>query len=210
MQIVLVRQESSQTPIAADIYRKSDMSNVFVSVDSSGRAEPNKTCSDNDTFVATPKTPAYLQIDPRQCAATLDFELPSVETTYALVIKGDDAEKSGNFAAAQQFYSLAAERFRVSQPAQYAVLQSKAHAAAAQVLKVEKPTTRVNGKEMLTPEMQAKLKAVQSSAHISPSGVLDERTQQVLSNTTSKAAVESARQVPPERIHALMQVQPGK
>lgn len=206
---VIVRQESSQAPIAAEVFRKSDMNDVFVSVDSTGRATPNKACSDTDSFVATPKTAAYLQIEPLPCSATLDFELPSAETTYALVVKGDDAMNSGNFAAAQQFYSLAAERFKVSQPAQYTLLQNKARNAAGQALKISAPTVKKDGDEKLSVETQNKLKEFQVRKNITPSGELDSLTQQALSGTTSKAAVESARQVPAERIRALT-LQPGK
>lgn len=207
---VIVRQESSQTPIAADVFRKSDMNDVFVSVDSTGRAAPNKSCSNTDSFVANPKTAAYLQIEPLPCAATLDFELPSAETTYALVVKGDDAMKSGNFGAAQQFYSLAAERFKVSQPAQYTLLQNKARNAAGQALKISAPTVEKDGDEKLSVETQNKLKEFQIRKNITPSGELDTLTQQALSGTSNKDAIESARQVPAERIRALTQLQPGK
>jgi len=199
---VIVRQESSQAGVAAEIYRLDDhdVRALFVTVDDSGRGAPDKLCAPDDRFVVNPRTPAYLKVEARHCAETIDFELPSAETSYALVIKGDEAAKIGDFGKAQAFYSLAASRFAVSQPAESRALQDKARIAAGRALKVAKPTVQINSEEKLTEETKEKLRAFQVRRGLDQTGVLDTPTQTALSGFTAAQAIESAHTVPPEAV----------
>lgn len=202
---VIVRQESNHNPIAADIFRQGD-STLFVSVGDSGEATLDKTCTSSDMFIVTPRVAAYLQIEPIPCSPTLDFELPSANTTYALVVQGDDAFKAGNFAAAQHYYTIAADRFAVSQPGLSSNLRSKANVAAGRALQIVNPTVQLNGNERLSVETQNKLKELQSRKGLPVTGALDEATSGKLSGMSKQDAIKNAQAVSPARIQEISRI----
>jgi hypothetical protein len=192
---VMVRQESSEKGVAADVFRLDD-SNAqffFVSVDDSGTSAPRKDCAAGDRFVVTPKTASYYATSPLTCAATLDFELSSVQAMDAVIKQADNLMNAGDFAKAQVYYSLAASRLSYAQPGAARELQNKAHIAAGRALQIEKPTVQVDNDEKFTEETKNKLKAFQSKHRLEQTGVLDTPTQTALAGFSPAEVLKSVR-----------------
>jgi hypothetical protein len=193
VQALIVRQETSQAGVAADVFKLDDSNGqvFFATVDDTGRASPGKDCAVGERFVVTPKTPAYLQMSPRPCAATIEFELSSAQAMMAVVVRADTLMTTGDFAKAQVYYSLAASRLQYSQPAEALTLQNKAHIAAGRALQIAKPTVQINNEEKFTEETKNKLRAFQSKNGLSQTGILDSPTQTALSGISPAEALKS-------------------
>jgi hypothetical protein len=195
---VIVRQESSEKGVAADIFRLDDNNAriFFVSVDDSGSSAPGKDCTAADRFVVAPKIASYYAMNPQSCAATLDFELSSVQAMDAVIKQADNFMNAGDFAKAQVYYSLAASRLSYAQPSEARELQNKAHIAAGRALQIPKPTVQVNSEEKFTEETKNKLKAFQSKRGLGQTGVLDTPTQTALAGFSPTEALKSVRANP--------------
>jgi hypothetical protein len=180
--VIQVFQEDTDMGAAAVINRLDDTgtAHYVTDVDNSGIANISMPCMPGDRYQPEPKASVFLRVAPQPCASKLTFRLYSAQSTRQLIILAQNDEKAGNFASAQEKFSLAAERLQISQPVEAEQMKVNASRNAGMILGVERPTTRVNGKEMVAPQTVEKLKLYQQKANIPVTGIIDQKTREAL------------------------------
>lgn len=199
---VTVREEGSARGVVARISRISpDEKQTYVSdTDQEGFAVLNHSCTTSDRFEVKPVLPVYLKVEHKRCAPELVFELISAQATYSLILLGNDAAQQKNFAQAQVFYTTAANRLQLSNPAEALLARNQANVALGKSLGIAEPTVNINGEEKLTAETRARLRVYQSTNGLAETGEFDEATSRSLSKLTSLDAIRRAQDVPPSRL----------
>jgi putative peptidoglycan binding protein len=181
--LIRVLQEDSDAGVAAVVSRLDDTGGAhFVAdVDDTGIARLTQPCAAGDRFEANPKVEAFLRVAPQPCAQTVTFRLYSARATYELIRVAENDEKTGDFAAAQARYGLAAERLQFSKPLEADRVKTLASKNVGKLLGVDQPTTVVDGKHRISPMMVDQLRLYQQKANIPVTGVIDQRTRDALS-----------------------------
>jgi Putative peptidoglycan binding domain len=180
--VIQVFQEDTDMGAAAVINRLDDTgtAHYVTDVDNSGIANISMPCMPGDRFQPEPKASVFLRVAPQPCASKLTFRLYSAQSTRELIILAQNDENAGNFAFAQEKFSLAAERLQISQPLEAEQMKVHASRNAGKILGVQHPTTTVNGKEMVAPQTVEKLKLYQQQANIPATGIIDRKTREAL------------------------------
>jgi hypothetical protein len=180
--VIQVFQEDTTMGAAAVINRLDDTgtAHYVTDVDNSGVASIATPCMPGDRYQAEPKASVFLRVPPQPCASKVTFRLYSAQSARQLIIVAQNDEKAGNFASAQEKFSLAAERLQISQPAEADQMKVHASRNAGLILGVEHPTTTVNGKETVSPQTVEKLKLYQQKSNIPVTGVIDPKTGEAL------------------------------
>jgi hypothetical protein len=187
--VIQVFQENSDAGVAAEVSRLDDTgaAHFVADIDDTGVAKLPQPCATSDRFEAKPRVEAFLRIAPQPCASIVTFRLYSAQAAYALISVAENDEKSGNFAAAQANYGMAAERLQFSKPAEAERLMELASRNAGKLLGVDQPTMFVNGKRTIAPLMVERLKLYQRNANIPVTGVIDQQTREALLRGTTTA-----------------------
>ncbi len=165
---------------------------VFARTNQQGDAQVHRPCSPYDQFQVEPAVGAYLTQDPLSCASTLSFKVYSAQVAYDLIRTGDAAFNQGLFTEAHKNYSLAAERLRVSRPAEARTTSVRAQLAAGRALGMNDVKTTTNGTLELSPGAVNKLRSFQRESSLPVTGVLDAKTSETLDQVSVKEAQRRA------------------